>query len=75
MMQKLIYSLILFIPVTLIAEYVLHNPTLAFVGSCLGIIPMAKLMGDATEAIVSTLIGAAVSRDQVETAVAEAMAK
>lgn len=58
MMQKLIYSLILFIPVTLIAEYVLHNPTLAFVGSCLGIIPMAKLMGDATEVIANKVGGA-----------------
>ncbi|HEY9839683.1 MAG TPA: calcium/proton exchanger [Candidatus Obscuribacterales bacterium] len=57
-MQKLIYSLIIFIPLTFIAEYLMHNPTLAFISSCLGIIPMAKLMGDATEVLAHKVGGA-----------------
>lgn len=57
-MKKLIYPLMLFIPLTFIAEYVLHNPTLAFISSCLGIIPMAKLMGDATEVLAHKVGGA-----------------
>lgn len=57
-MQKLIYALILFIPLTFISEYVMHNPTLAFISSCLGIIPMAKLMGDATEVLAHKVGGA-----------------
>ncbi|HEX2092583.1 MAG TPA: calcium/proton exchanger [Longimicrobiaceae bacterium] len=44
--------LLVFVPVAMLMEWVLHSPPLwIFVVSCLGIIPLAGLMGHATEEI------------------------
>ncbi len=42
--------LLIFVPIAIVLEYVVHaSPTLIFVSSCLAIIPLAGLMGKATE--------------------------
>lgn len=44
--------LLVFVPVAMLMEWVLHSPPLwIFVVSCLGVIPLAGLMGHATEEI------------------------
>lgn len=41
--------LLVFFPITLAFEFILHNDTGVFVCACLAIIPLAKMMGHATE--------------------------
>ncbi len=47
-MRYLRYMLI-FIPLAVLAEFALHNPVLVFVLSALALIPLAGLLGEATE--------------------------
>lgn len=49
--MKLIYWLLLFVPVSIAAELLHWNPSIVFVTSMLAIVPLAKLMGYATEEI------------------------
>ncbi len=41
--------MLVFVPLAFVAEFVLHNPLLIFLFSCLALIPLAGLMGEATE--------------------------
>jgi Ca2+:H+ antiporter len=41
--------LLVFIPVSVVSELVLHQPVLVFVSTCLAIIPLAALIGTATD--------------------------
>ena len=48
--MKYLYLLLVFIPVTIIERFVLHaNDGIVFITSCLAIVPLAVLIGDATE--------------------------
>jgi Ca2+:H+ antiporter len=47
--------LLLFIPVAIILDWVGANPILVFLASALAIVPLARLMGDATEALGESL--------------------
>jgi Ca2+:H+ antiporter len=47
--MKLLRYLLIFVPLAVIAEFVLHNPLLTFIFSCIGLIPLAGLLGEATE--------------------------
>src|SRR5579883_3096164 len=47
--------LLLFIPVAIVLDWVGANPILVFLASALAIVPLARLMGDATEALVESL--------------------
>ncbi|HVJ48942.1 calcium/proton exchanger [Desulfitobacterium sp.] len=49
--MKILRFLLFFIPISLIGEYMHFSPTLMFVLSALAIIPLAGLMGEATEEI------------------------
>lgn len=49
--MNFIYLLLVFLPVSLAAELLRWDPTVVFVTSCLAIVPLAKLMGYATEEI------------------------
>lgn len=49
--MKLIYLLLIFIPISALAEFLHWGPTVVFVTACLAIVPLAKLMGYATEEI------------------------
>lgn len=50
MVRKLLYGLLLFVPLALLAEFVLHlDPVLIFIFAGLGIIPLADFIGEATE--------------------------
>jgi len=46
---KFLRYLFIFVPLAIIAEFVLHNPLLVFLFSCIGLIPLAGLLGEATE--------------------------
>jgi Ca2+:H+ antiporter len=49
-------ALLVFVPVAFLAEYVLHaSPVSVFVVSCLAVIPLAGLMGHATEALAEQM--------------------
>ena len=49
---NLLNALLVFVPIAMVMEWVLHSPpTWIFVVSCLAIIPLAGLMGHATEEI------------------------
>lgn len=49
-------ALLVFVPVAFLAEYVLHaSPVIVFVVSCLAVIPLAGLMGHATEALAEQM--------------------
>jgi Ca2+:H+ antiporter len=41
--------LLVFIPVSLVAQFVLHEPVLVFLSSCVAIVPLAGLIGRATD--------------------------
>ncbi len=41
--------MLVFIPLAFVAEFLLHNPLLIFVFSCLALIPLSGLLGEATE--------------------------
>ncbi len=47
--MKYLRYLLIFVPLAAIAEFVLHNPLLIFIFSCIGLIPLAGLLGEATE--------------------------
>lgn len=50
--MKYLYICLLFIPATLLARFVFHaGDALVFVTSCLAIVPLAVIIGDATEQI------------------------
>ncbi|WP_425801183.1 calcium/proton exchanger [Desulfitobacterium sp. Sab5] len=49
--MKFLRLLLVFIPISLIGEFVHFSPTLMFILSALAIIPLAGLMGEATEEI------------------------
>ena len=53
MFDRIVSALYLFIPAALIAKFVLHSETLEFVCSALAIVPLARLMGHATEALAA----------------------
>ena len=47
--MKLLRWLLVFVPLAFLAEWVFHSPGLAFTFSCLGLLPLAGLLGEATE--------------------------
>ncbi|MEB3197270.1 MAG: calcium/proton exchanger [Candidatus Sericytochromatia bacterium] len=49
--MKFLYALLLFIPAAIAAKWVHADPTITFVLSLLAIVPLAKMMGTATEEI------------------------
>ncbi|MBZ0299882.1 MAG: calcium/proton exchanger [Anaerolineae bacterium] len=50
MVRKILYGMLLFVPLALLADFVLHlDPVLIFILAALGIIPLADLIGEATE--------------------------
>ena len=50
MFQRLLYVMLFFVPLALVAEFVLHlDPVLIFIFAALGIIPLADFIGEATE--------------------------
>ena len=58
--ENLLNWLLVFVPIALVMEYVLHSsPTAIFVVSALGIIPLAGMMGHATERIAFFFLPAA----------------
>jgi len=46
---KVLRWLLVFVPLACVAEWLFHSPGLAFVFSCLGLLPVAGLLGEATE--------------------------
>ena len=48
---KFLYAFLLFVPIAVAAEVLHWNPTIVFVTSMLAIVPLAKMMGTATEEI------------------------
>lgn len=53
MIQKIFLGMLGFIPLTFILEFTHGNQNLIFATALLGIIPLAKFMGDSTEAIAA----------------------
>ena len=51
--DRVITALYAFIPLALLAKFVLHNETLEFLCSALAIVPLARLMGHATEVLAA----------------------
>lgn len=50
MFTRILYAMLIFVPVTLVGEFVLHwGATELFILSAIAIVPLAKLIGDATE--------------------------
>lgn len=50
MLTRILYALLIFVPLALLGEFVLHlDATLLFLFSALAIVPLAKIIGDATE--------------------------
>ncbi len=50
MIRYILYGMLLFVPITLIAEYVLHADAIViFVMAAIAIIPLAKFVGEGTE--------------------------
>lgn len=50
MLQRILYGMLIFVPIALIADFILHvDPVIVFILAAAGIIPLAKLIGDATE--------------------------
>jgi Ca2+:H+ antiporter len=50
---KPVYYLLLGLPLALLFDYGLHNPILSFIAACVGLIPLASLIGEATEALAT----------------------
>jgi Ca2+:H+ antiporter len=48
---KYLRYLLIFVPLTFLIEYIeaIHNPLLIFIFACIGLIPLAGLLGEATE--------------------------
>ena len=54
--ENWLMALLVFVPITILLEYVLHaNGVAIFVTACLAIIPLAGLMGRATEQLAETM--------------------
>jgi Ca2+:H+ antiporter len=53
--MKRLNLLLVFIPIALVLDRMVDNPILVFVASALAIVPLAGLMGDATEALAEYL--------------------
>lgn len=51
--ERVLYGLLIFIPLAFVAEYTHMDATLVFFAACLGIIPLAKIMGTATEELAA----------------------
>jgi len=49
MVKRILYAMIIFVPLALVADLLGWNPVLVFVFAALGIIPLADLIGEATE--------------------------
>lgn len=50
MVRNILYGMLLFVPITLIADFVVKaDPVVIFILACLAIIPLAKLVGEGTE--------------------------
>ena len=47
--MKYLRYLLIFVPLAALAEFALHNPLLIFIFSCIGLVPLAGLLGEATE--------------------------
>lgn len=47
--MKFLRYMLIFLPVAFVAEFLLESPLLVFVSSCLALIPLAGLLGEATE--------------------------
>jgi Ca2+:H+ antiporter len=47
--EKVIYAMLVFVPLAFVAEFAGFPPVLVFFTACLGIVPLAKIMGTATE--------------------------
>jgi Ca2+:H+ antiporter len=46
---KILRYLLIFVPLAFLAEYVLHNDLLIFAFACIALVPLAGLLGEATE--------------------------
>ena len=49
MMQRIFFAMLIFVPLTFAAEHFHFSPIAVMALACLGIIPVAKFMGEATE--------------------------
>ena len=47
--MKYLRYLLIVVPLAALAEFALHNPLLIFIFSCIGLVPLAGLLGEATE--------------------------
>lgn len=47
--MKYLRYMLVFLPLAFVAEFLLHNPLLIFLFSCLALVPLAGLLGEATE--------------------------
>lgn len=47
--MKFLRYMLIFLPLAVVAEFILENPLLIFLFSCLALIPLAGLLGEATE--------------------------
>ncbi|UCC61679.1 MAG: cation transporter, partial [Anaerolineae bacterium] len=54
--MKFIYALLIFVPLAVVAELAHWDPSLILISSAMGMIPLAGLMGEATEEL-ATLTG------------------
>ncbi|MBA2339527.1 MAG: calcium/proton exchanger [Pyrinomonadaceae bacterium] len=48
-MNKIIRIMLVFVPLAFVAEFALHNPILIFATSAIALVPLAGLLGEATE--------------------------
>ena len=48
-MQRIFFGMLLFVPLTFVAEHFHFSPIAIMALACLGIVPVAKFMGEATE--------------------------
>ena len=51
--MKILRLFLAFVPLVLAAEWWLHSPALVFVFACLGLLPLAGAMGEATEQLAT----------------------
>lgn len=51
--MRLLYILLIFAPIAIVAELLHASPVIVFVASSLGVIPLAGLVGDATEELAA----------------------
>lgn len=53
-MQRVLYAMLIFVPIAIVADFVLHlDPVVVFVLSALAVIPLADLIGEATEELAT----------------------